>query len=287
MLSGTTNPATDSFLVLLLHAIADIDSEMAVGPRRLREQLTALLSRGYRGIKVSEAVAHLQNGTRPADPSFVITFDDGYLNNLTEGLPILEALKLPATVFVTTGLIDETSAPPWRSTSPSLLAHYDKHRKSFAPLSWDGVKTLAASGLVSIGSHTLTHPLVGTLSEQQMKSELVGSREILEDRIGQEVLDFSYPFGVRQYGAYSEASDAVARGEAAYRCTFSAEVGRPKWASGPWLIPRIPLTNDDRGIDAIAKAAGAYDWTGIAQRTFQRAVANPHGPPAQAKGRIE
>jgi len=272
---GLSRPRPETLTVFLLHTIADVASEMAVGPGRLREQFSALLDRGFRCLSLEEAIRHLENRTRPDQPSFLITFDDGYLSNLSEGVPFLEELDLFATVFVTVDLIEGRAAPPWRSDNQALLAHYQQFSDAFRPMSWADVRELAECDRVTIGSHTLSHPLVGLLDDEKMQDELVRSRELLENQINRPVLDFSYPFGVRQYGAYSESSEQVVR-SAGYRCSFSAEIGRTRWSDGTWLIPRISLTNDDAGIDTVAKAGGAYDWVGLAQRTFQRFVPNPH-----------
>lgn len=275
MASGLSRPDPNRLAVFLLHAVSDIDSEMAVSPERLRQQFQALLDRGFQCVAIDEVVQHLTAGTQPAIPSFAITFDDGYLNNFTEGLPVLADLGLSATVFVTVGLIEGEARPPWRSDDPGLTAHYAQYGQAFAPMTWDDVRSLADSGQVTIGSHTLSHPLVGLLEPDVMRDEVVRSREILEAQLGREVLDFSYPFGVAQYGAYSDDSEDLV-GSAGYRCSFSAEIGRPRWSDGPRLIPRISLTNEDEPADAVAKACGAYDWVGFAQRSFQRVVPNPH-----------
>jgi hypothetical protein len=46
--------------------------------------------------------------------------------------------------------------------------------------------------------------------------------------------------------------------------------------SGCWKIPRMSLTEEDTGIDAVAKAAGGYDWVGSAQSLYQFIFPNPH-----------
>lgn len=275
MASGLSRPDPSRLAVFLLHAVSDIDSEMAVSPERLRRQLQALLDRGFQCVTIDEMVRHLTAGTRPDVPSFAITFDDGYLNNFTAGLPVIAELGLSATVFVTVGLIEGEARPPWRSDNPALTAHYAQYGEAFAPMTWDDVRALADSGHVTIGSHTLSHPLVGLLDPVSMHEEVVRSRSILEEQLGREILDFSYPFGVAQYGAYTDDSEDLVT-SAGYRCSFSAEIGRPRWSDGPRLIPRISLTNEDEPADAVAKACGAYDWVGFAQRSFQRVVPNPH-----------
>lgn len=71
--------------------------------RQFREQLE-YLSRHYRCVPVDEAVETLRSG-RLRQPTACITFDDGYANNRSIALPVLESLGLPATIYLTTGLV--------------------------------------------------------------------------------------------------------------------------------------------------------------------------------------
>ena len=75
-------------------------------PRNKLEEYLRVLSRRYRFISLAGAVEMLQ-GHKPVQPySMVLTFDDGYRNNLTHALPILRYYNVPATFFVPTGFLD-------------------------------------------------------------------------------------------------------------------------------------------------------------------------------------
>lgn len=262
--------------VFVLHALAAADSEMAVSPQRLREQLLALRAAGYQCLSLPALLGAAAGAARPSGPAFALTFDDGYASVYEHGLPLLDELDLSATLFLTVDFLDGRIAPPWRSADAALVAEYDRHRAHFRPLDWRQARALAASPRIRLGSHSMSHPLVGRLDRAAMERELRGSRQALEDRLGVAVDVFSYPFGVRRYGAYSALSEAMV-GESGYVASFTSEVGRVHPGRGPWRLPRLPLTNEDAGLDAWAKAAGAYDWVAVAQRTFQRIVPNPHG----------
>src|SRR5258708_28865886 len=135
---------------------------------------------------------------------------------------------------------------------------------------------MARSKRIRIGSHSLNHHLMGRLDETTLRHDLQRSKHILEDRLGVPVSLFSYPFGVARYGAYSRASEDVVR-QMGFRCSCTSEIGRIRTGSGnPYLLPRISLVEEDTGLDARAKAAGAYDWIGLAQSAFQRIFPNPH-----------
>ncbi|MCW8866502.1 MAG: polysaccharide deacetylase family protein [Colwellia sp.] len=90
-----------------------------------------LIKKYYTPLSISEALAHLDNGTLPAN-AVCITFDDGYINNLEVAAPILNALDIPATVYVATAfsngenmwndrLIDLVSAPQLSQLDISIL----------------------------------------------------------------------------------------------------------------------------------------------------------------------
>jgi peptidoglycan/xylan/chitin deacetylase (PgdA/CDA1 family) len=274
-LSRAPQAESTRFAIFVLHAVSRGDSDMAVSPARLREQLKALTGAGYRCVDFGEALAAVGTGRRFAQPSFALTFDDGYRSVFEEGLPILEEFDATATLFVTVNLIEKTVAPPWHSQDPALVKEYRDHADQFRPLDWPQLRELIGSKRVRIGSHTMNHHLMGRLDEGQLRRELRDSKAILEDRLGVPVPWFSYPYGVKTYGAYSDRTEAALR-DAGYTASCTSEIGRARIGSGSFLLPRISLVEHDAGVDACAKAAGGYDWVGVAQHSFQRLFSNPH-----------
>jgi peptidoglycan/xylan/chitin deacetylase (PgdA/CDA1 family) len=274
-LSLPDHSALAKFVIFVLHAVSRANSDMAVSPARLREQLAALSDAGYRCVDFSDVLTAVNTGRRFAHPSFALTFDDGYRNVFEQGLPILADFNATATLFVTVNLVEKKVAPPWHSSDPALLKEYRDHADEFQPLDWPQLRELQRSNRVRIGSHSVNHCLMGRLSASQLRHELRDSKAILEDRLGVPVPWFAYPFGVKTYGAYSDGTETALR-EAGYIASCTSEIGRARIGSSPFLLPRISLVEHDRGADACAKAAGAYDWVGIAQRSFQRFFSNPH-----------
>jgi peptidoglycan/xylan/chitin deacetylase (PgdA/CDA1 family) len=76
------------------------------------EQHIRFCSQHFKCIDLSTAMQNLFEGTLTQD-SLIITFDDGYRDNLTVALPILEKYNVPATIFITSGFIDRTSSLWW------------------------------------------------------------------------------------------------------------------------------------------------------------------------------
>ncbi|MEQ1885800.1 MAG: polysaccharide deacetylase family protein [Bryobacteraceae bacterium] len=263
------------FTIFNLHGINGAISDMTVSPAQFRAQLSALLAQGYKCINLDRARKAAAGQEALTDPSFVLTFDDGYESVYQEALPILEELDLTATVFVTVNFLNKKVAPPWRSKEPALLREYSSQADLFRPLTWPQLDTLVRSRRFTVGSHTMNHELLALISRADSRREIQDAKRELEDRVGREVAHFSYPFGVAAYGAYSQETDALVR-EAGYDCSVTAEIGSVRCGSGPFLMPRISLVNRDSGQDACAKASGAYDWVATAQRAYQRVFSNPH-----------
>lgn len=90
--------------ILIYHRVAEVASDpllLCVRPRHFAEHLE-VLRRSYLPLSLSTLVDGLRAGRMP-DRGIVLTFDDGYADNLTQGRPLLERHDVPATVFVTTG----------------------------------------------------------------------------------------------------------------------------------------------------------------------------------------
>ena len=94
-------------VILLYHRVAAVGSppsHLAVSAEHFEEQLR-VLRRAFVPIRLQELLEGLARGAL-RDRSVVLTFDDGYVDNLTHALPLLKRYSVPATVFVTTGYLD-------------------------------------------------------------------------------------------------------------------------------------------------------------------------------------
>jgi peptidoglycan/xylan/chitin deacetylase (PgdA/CDA1 family) len=94
--------------------------------RQKLDEYLRLLAKRYHFVSLMDAVEMLQ-GRKPVQPySMVLTFDDGYRNNLTHALPILRRHKVPATFFVPTGFADR-ARPFWFDRLDYVLQHASVH----------------------------------------------------------------------------------------------------------------------------------------------------------------
>ena len=170
--------------VLLYHRVNNISSDnLTTSERRFIEHME-VLRQHYPVLGLSEAVAALRTGRYLGPNVVVITFDDGYADNHDVAAPILEHFGLPATFFVTAGLIETTRRFDHDAAAP--------HR--FANLTWEQIRSLAARGF-EIGSHGLSHRNLARCPREEAQAEIVQSREILSEKLGTPPRSFAYPFG--------------------------------------------------------------------------------------------
>jgi peptidoglycan/xylan/chitin deacetylase (PgdA/CDA1 family) len=116
----------------------------------------------------------------------LVTFDDGYRDNLLAAAPVLAEFDIPATIFVPSRIIDGDVSFHWYKDPPPAL-------------SWAEVGELIAGGLVDVQSHTLTHPLLPQVDAQRSYEEIAGSKRAIEAHVPYSLTSFCYPAGL--YGA--------------------------------------------------------------------------------------
>ena len=109
--------------ILLYHRVIKLSYDPldhCVPPELFYQQVEAFKSR-FRIIRLGELVDNLRRGRALKERSVVITFDDGFADNVQEALPVLESLDAPATVFVTTGYIGQNRELWWEDLERILL----------------------------------------------------------------------------------------------------------------------------------------------------------------------
>ena len=170
-------------------------------PRRLqpaltKEELESLMS----WVRRRSPFLAVETFLDSTDPGVLLTFDDGFANNATNVVPLLETFEAPAVFFVTT---QHVARPhdwlPSERAKVAACAHPDETIPAdYARDFYDGISKVqlqqcAAHPLVTIGSHTVTHPFLTTCSDERLRFELSESRRYLEEVIGGPVEFFAYP----------------------------------------------------------------------------------------------
>lgn len=193
-------------LALCYHAVSErLGSELAVTPGQLRRQMAALAEAGYRSVTFTE-LERLRAGGHDTTAVVAVTFDDGYASMLT-AREILDEVGFVGTVFVLPPAVGSGRPLRWRGIE--RLAD-GPHGAELLPLDWDGVRTLHSGGW-EIGSHTLTHPHLTDVNDEQLAAELGDSRAALGERLG-ECTSLAYPYGA------ANARVAAAAAAAGYEC---------------------------------------------------------------------
>jgi peptidoglycan/xylan/chitin deacetylase (PgdA/CDA1 family) len=150
-----------------------ITRRLTVAPRDFAAQMRWLRRNGFHALTQRELFAALEHGAPLPPRPVLITFDDGYRDVLTYAAPVLHRLDLPATMYVITTRLS--------GRDPSFLT---------VPM----LRRLERQG-VEIGSHTVSHPDLTTLSDRRLRSELVESRRTLERALRHPVQWLAYPYG--------------------------------------------------------------------------------------------
>ena len=229
---------------------------LSTSPARFREHMRLLADGGYTVTSLAQAIETTRLG-RSRKPHVVVTFDDGYLDFLTEAWPVLEALSFTATVFLPTAFIG-------------------RQRLGFKGrecLTWSEVRDLSHRG-VSFGSHTVTHPVLHGLPWSEVRSELRESRERIEQALGSRVTTFAYPFAFPQHDRGFVSRFCEELHEQGYRASVTTAIGRLAPGGDPLRIKRLPVNDSDDPRLLAAKLAGAYDWLGVLQSAWKRV--RPH-----------
>jgi len=224
--------------ILFYHRITDEPDSLAVKPDAFRRQVEYLASQGFRIVDVPEAARLAAAG----DTGRVVgmSFDDGYRDVVENGAEVLAEHDAKVTIFVVPGVVDGTARFTWYDRQPPVLG-------------WEEIAELDRDSPFRFEAHTVTHPNLLALPEDEARSEIARSREQVAERLGRAVEAFCYPAGLytpRERGLVAEAG-------------FTAAVTCDPGANGPHtdalLLHRTAVELRDGLVDFAAKVAGAHD----------------------------
>jgi peptidoglycan/xylan/chitin deacetylase (PgdA/CDA1 family) len=241
---------------------------LEITPDFLDRTLSALRARGFELISLDELPSRLQDERAP--PFAILTFDDGYRDNVEHAAPILRRHGAPWTLFVTSDFAEgrgrlwwldleeairrldrvslrldgdvielpcRTAAEKetafetvyWRlraGPEERLLENTGRLAEAagFEPaalvrelcLSWDELEALGRDPSLTIGAHTLTHPMLAKHDDAFARREIADSKALIGRRLGRSVRHFAYPVGdptsagAREFRLAREAGFATA-----------------------------------------------------------------------------
>lgn len=233
-------PPAQQLTVLYYHGV--LPEERTAFSRQLDA-----LRRGARVIPTSH-----RGELAPGKKCVAITFDDALTSVAENALPELAKHSFHSTIFVPVGWIGRT--PGWAMEDDAT--EVDPKRAEMV-MSWDELKALPAS-LVSLGSHSLTHPAISELDAERARAEIVDSRQQLAKLSGREVVEFSFP-----YGDHDASTLAMCRA-AGYQAAYSVKPQEIDTSASEFLRGRTKVDPSDGPIEFYLKFNGAYEWCGYA-----------------------
>jgi peptidoglycan/xylan/chitin deacetylase (PgdA/CDA1 family) len=231
--SGNPAKAKVTVPVLMYHRVAPPSTatnatsyNLTVSPADFRKQMQWLKRNGYSAISQAALFRAIQGGASLPRKPVVLTFDDGYVDAVTDVLPVLRPLGYPATFFIITSRIGER-----------------------AFLNARQIRTLSAAGM-DIGSHTVDHLELPTLAPAARARQLRQSRATLETLLGHPVRWFCYPVG------RNDSASAAAVADAGYLLAYTTEGGSVLRADSLTQLPRVRVSGG-QSLDSFASAMRA------------------------------
>lgn len=233
--------------VLTYHAITEEEApgdwDQMTTPKALFDaQMRWLRDEGFRVMSGEDALEILAGRLAwPGGRLVVLTFDDGFRGYLTQAWPLLESLGFPSMLFIATDLIGR---------GPERLA-------------WEDLERLASSGLVTVGSHAVSHRRLRGLPPDALRQELRESKRQLEERLRVPVRLFAYP-----YGSYNAFDDVVVSAVSAegYAGAFTTIAGVNRPGADLFRLRRTRISWVDGLPEFQMAMEGAFDWYASYQR---------------------
>ncbi len=211
-------------LALMLHSVCRPSSpeEAAyyISPQRFRRFMRWFLAAGY-----STATTEKWIKDNLSKKEVLLTFDDGYDDLYDELLPLVIQYRLTPLIYLVAGRIGQSNL--WDQQIGLRARNL---------LTLEQIREMQKHG-VEFGSHTLTHPWLPGITDEQLRREVVDSKHRLEDALGVEISSFAYPSG----GVDRRVRAAVA--EAGYKLAFTIQAGL-NWWNDP-LCQRRADVNDN------------------------------------------
>jgi peptidoglycan/xylan/chitin deacetylase (PgdA/CDA1 family) len=230
-LGAPDGDADRTLRVLMYHKVNDLVPNPTTVPTAVFEEQMSLLSElGYTPVSLDSVRDHYLLGVPLPPHAVLITFDDGYRDNLENALPVLRAHGYPAVLFVPIGYLDDGRPLPHEELLRTLGV-------SNETLDWDELAELEAGG-VRIESHGIGHWPLTALEPAEATREIALSKLRLEERLGREVDAFAYVKG-SQADYRPEHASLVQ--QAGYKLAFTSVSGANGPASDPFRLRRYNI----------------------------------------------
>jgi peptidoglycan/xylan/chitin deacetylase (PgdA/CDA1 family) len=171
---------------------------------KLFESHIKFLEKQYNITSLDYLLKHYQDGSPLPKNALFITFDDGWRSNY-QLLPIIKKNQVPITIFLTLGFVGTNRKPAPITVYMKKKGDERNIEYPVEPertmLNLEEIKEM--SNLINFQAHGVNHYPSTLISEDNLKSELIKSKESIEEITGKPVYAFAYP--------YNKANEKVAK----------------------------------------------------------------------------
>jgi len=237
ILIGYSDTKSSSVVPILMYHSFQVEksgSTPYVKPEIFHDQMEFFIKNGYNIIGPDKVIAYMTKEEKMPAKTVLITIDDGLHSFYENGYPILKKYHIQATLFMITDRIDQ----------PGYIG-------------WKELREMSDSGLITIASHTTSHPWLPTISvdEEKLRNELVASKEALEKGIGKKVDYICYPNG----GFNDTVKEAAKR--YGYKGAFTTNPSKKSAINDIYAIRRLKMSSTSNSpIILFGKVSRYYAW---------------------------
>lgn len=275
------------FLILCYHRVNDDAHPFftATPVALFRRQMEAL-RRHFTVLPLAELAERARRKDLPRN-GVAVTFDDGYRDNYTNAFPVLRDMGLPATIFLTTGALDE-NALLWHDrvfdafhrtrkaeARASLETVLTRLRRSspeerdlgieslleelgiepgvpggWEKLRWQDVREMASQG-ISFGAHTLDHPILTFVGEEEARRQVRESKKRIEAELGSPITMFAYPNG--SASDFDRSTQRIVE-EEGLSLAVTTVSGANDESTNPYSLRRTGMWGDDPQLSTLRLA---------------------------------
>ena len=214
--------------ILMYHRIDRVRGDRnTLAPEKFEQQLQYLAENGYHTVTMDELYEHYARGLPLPKKSVVLTFDDGYVDNLTIAMPLLEKYHMRGNVFAISNWLGKENKWENFGKAPTLTMNQEQL------LQWQ------AAGHY-VGCHTCNHPFLSKIAPVDLTQELTASKAKLECILQRPVDCICYP-----YGDFSQEVLQAVR-QAGFKTGLAIFYQAPLASLNLFALPRIPIPSGQK-----------------------------------------